>query len=276
MAQPAPATVHPSAVVSPEARLSAGVRVGPFAVIEGEVVVGAGTVVRPHAHLIGPLALGENNDVGTGAVLGGAPQHLAYRGERTELVIGDGNIFREHVTVHRGMPVGAGTGVTRVGHRNLFMVGSHVAHDCTVGSECMFANGAVIGGHVEVGDRVLISGNSAVHQFCRVGRLGLLSGASATSKDVPPFWVMQDLNEVRAVNTVGMRRAGMSSAEIQAVRRAFAMIYKERMTIPAALERMEAELGHFPAVMEVVRFVRSSRRGICGSHRFRDGGSEAA
>lgn len=272
MAQPTPAQIHPSAVVSEQARLGPGVRVGPFVVIEGEVEVGVGTVLRPHAHLIGPLTLGEGNDVGTGAVLGGAPQHLGYKGERTELVIGDGNIFREHVTVHRGMPagVGAGTGVTRVGHRNLFMAGSHVAHDCTVGSECMFANGAVIGGHVEVGDRVLISGNSAVHQFCRVGRLGLLSGASATSKDIPPFWVMQDLNEVRAVNTVGMRRAGMSSAEIQAVRRAFAMIYKERMTIPAALLRMEAELGHSPAVREVVAFVRASKRGICGSHRFRD------
>lgn len=264
--------VHPSAVISHEARLPPDVRVGPFAVIEGEVVVGAGTVVQAHARLIGPLTLGENNDVGSGSVLGGAPQHLGYKGERTELVIGDGNIFREHVTIHRGMPVGVGpgTGITRVGHRNLFMAGSHVAHDCVVGNECMFANSAVIGGHVEVGDRALLSGNSAVHQFCRVGRLGLLSGASATSKDIPPFWVMQDLNEVRAVNTVGMRRAGMSSAEIQAVRRAFSMIYKERLPIPVAILRMEAELGQFDAIRELVGFIRTSKRGICGSHRYRD------
>lgn len=272
------ALVHPSALVSAQARLAPDVRVGPFVVIDGEVEVGAGTVIQPHARLIGPLVLGTNNDVGTGAVLGGSPQHLAYKGERTDLVIGDGNIFREYVTVHRGMPagVGHGSGVTRVGHRNMFMVGSHVAHDCTVGSECMFANGAAIGGHVEVGDRVLISGNSAVHQFCRMGRLSLLSGASAASKDVPPFWVMQDINEVCGINTIGMRRAGMPAAEIQAVRRAFAMIYKDRLPIPAALSRMEAELGHSAAVREVVQFVRSSKRGICGAHRFRDVESDAA
>lgn len=276
---PRPDPVHPSAVVSESARLGDGVRVGPFAVIEGEVTVGAGTVISPHAHLIGPLTLGENNTVGTGTVLGGAPQHLGYRGERTDLVIGDGNIFREYVTVHRGMPVGVGpgTGITRVGNRNLFMAGSHVAHDCTVGNDCLFANAAVIGGHVEVGDRALLSGNSAVHQFCRVGRLGLLSGASATSKDIPPFWVMQEVNWVCGVNTVGMRRAGIPTAEIQAVRRAFALIYKDRLPIPAALMRMEAELGQFAAIRELLAFIRSSKRGICGAHRFHGhGDGEAA
>jgi UDP-N-acetylglucosamine acyltransferase len=275
---PAPA-VHPSAVVSAEAVLGEDVRVGPFVVIDGPVTVGPGTVVRPHAHLIGPLALGANNDVGTGTVLGGAPQHLGYRGEPTNVEIGDGNVFREHVTVHRGMPAGAGpgTGVTRVGSRNLFMAGSHVAHDCVVGNECMFANAAVIGGHVTVGDRALLSGNSAVHQFCRVGRLALLSGASASSKDVPPFWVMQEVNWVCGVNTVGMRRAGIPTPEIQAVRRAFGFIYADRLPIPAALVRMEAELGRFAAVRELVEFVRASKRGICGAHRFRGhGDAEAA
>jgi UDP-N-acetylglucosamine acyltransferase len=271
MSRPDPAPVHPSAVISAAARLGEGVRVGPFVVIEGEVNIGPGTVLRPHAHLIGPLTLGSGNDVGTGTVLGGAPQHLGYKGEKTDLVIGDGNVFREHVTVHRGMPVGTGpgTGVTRIGHRNLFMVGSHVAHDCTVGSECLFANSAVIGGHVEVGDRALLSGNSAVHQFCRVGRLGLLSGASATSKDIPPFWVMQEVNQVCGVNTIGMRRAGIPAAEIMAVRRAFALIYKERLPIPAALLRIEAEFGAFPAIRELVAFVRSSKRGICGASHYR-------
>jgi UDP-N-acetylglucosamine acyltransferase len=262
--------IHPSAVISPEAELAEGVRVGAFVVIDGPVRIGAGTVIRPHAHLIGPLTLGEENDVGTGTVLGGAPQHLGYQGETTDLFIGDRNIFREYVTVHRGMPVstGPGTGQTRIGNGNLFMVGSHVAHDCQVGNECIFANSAVIGGHVEVGDRALLSGNSAVHQFCRVGRLGLLSGVSATSKDIPPFWVMQDVNRVWGVNTIGMRRAGIPSPEIQAVRRAFAMIYKELLPIPLALLRMEAELGQFPAIRELVAFIRSSKRGICGAHRF--------
>jgi UDP-N-acetylglucosamine acyltransferase len=270
--------IHPSAVISSEARLEGDVQVGPFSVIEGPVVIGAGCKIHPHVHLMGPLTIGPNNDIGSGTVLGGAPQHLGYKGDPTNVEIGEGNIFREHVTVHRGMPVGTGpgTGVTRIGSRNLFMAGSHVAHDCVVGNECIFANAAVIGGHVVVGDRALLSGNSAVHQFCRVGRLGLLSGASASSKDIPPFWVMQEVNWVCGVNTIGMRRAGIPSIEIQAVRRSFAMIYKERLTIPAALARMESEYGHFAAVRELVEFIRSSRRGICGAHRYRQLDEEAA
>jgi UDP-N-acetylglucosamine acyltransferase len=272
------ALVHPSAVISDEAKLAENVRVGPFAVIEGPVVIGEKTVIHPHAHLIGPLTIGANNTIGTGVVLGGAPQHLGYKGDPTTVEIGDGNSFREHVTVHRAMPVGTGqgTGVTRVGSRNLFMAGSHVAHDCRVGNECIFANAALLGGHVEVGDRALISGNSAVHQFCRVGRLGLLSGASATSKDIPPFWIMQEINVVCGVNTIGMRRAGIPAVEIQAVRRAFTMIYKERLTISAALIRIEAELGQFPTIRELVEFIRSSKRGICGAHRFQANEEEAA
>jgi UDP-N-acetylglucosamine acyltransferase len=270
MPRPQSSLIHPSAVIAPEAQLAEDVRVGPFAVIEGPVVVGPGTVIHPHAHLMGLVTLGANNTIGSGAVIGGAPQHLAYNGEPTTVVIGDGNLFREHTTVHRGMPagMGAGTGVTRIGNRNLFMAGSHAAHDCVIGSDCLFANNAALGGHVEVGDRALISGNSAVHQFCRVGRLALLSGASATSKDMPPFWVMQDVNGVRGINTIGMRRAGMMATEIQAVRKAFAFIYADHLPIPAALQRMEAELGHIAAVREIVAFIRSSKRGICGAHRF--------
>ncbi|MCE9568067.1 MAG: acyl-ACP--UDP-N-acetylglucosamine O-acyltransferase [Planctomycetes bacterium] len=271
-----PALVHPSAVISDTAQFGENVKIGPFAVIEGDVSIGAGTIIAPQTHLIGPLTLGENNNVGTGTVLGGAPQHLGYKGEPTSVIIGDGNIFREHVTIHRGMPVGVGpgTGTTRVGNRNLFMAGSHVAHDCVVGNECLFANAAVIGGHVEVGDRALLSGNSAVHQFCRVGRLALLSGASASSKDIPPFWVMQEVNWVCGVNTIGMRRAGIPSPEIQAVRRAFSMIYKEQVPIPVALLRMEAESGQFAAIRELVQFIRTSKRGICGSHRFHGHGED--
>lgn len=270
--------IHPSAVISPEAKLAGNVRVGPYAVIEGPVVVGEGSIIHPHAHLIGPMTIGKNNFIGTGAVLGGAPQHLGFKGEATDIEIGDGNTFREFVTVHRAMPLGAGhgTGITRVGNQNLFMVGSHVAHDCVVGNECIFANSAVLGGHVVVGDRALLSGNSAVHQFCRVGRLSLLSGASASSKDIPPFWVMHEINIVCGVNAIGMRRAGIVSHEIQAVRRAFAMIYKERLTISAAMMRMDAELGQFPAIRELLEFIRTSKRGICGAHHYRANDEEAA
>jgi UDP-N-acetylglucosamine acyltransferase len=279
MPRPPSPHVHPTALISDEARLPDDVRVGPFAVIEGPVAVGAGCVIGPHAHLIGPLTMGANNQVASGAVLGGAPQHLGYRGEPTAVEIGDGNTFREHVTVHRAMPAGSGpgTGVTRIGHRNLFMVGSHVAHDCVVGDDVILANSALLGGHVSVGDRAIISGNSAVHQFCRVGRLAFLSGASGSSKDIPPFWVMQDVNYVRGLNLTGMRRAGMPSPEVVAVRKAFRVIYLTRPALPlsAALLRIEAELGKFEAVRELVEFIRSSKRGICGAHRLISGEGES-
>jgi UDP-N-acetylglucosamine acyltransferase len=273
-----PPHVHPTAIVSPEAQLADDVRVGPFAMVEGPVVVGPGCVIHAHARLVGPLTLGANNDVGSGTVLGGAPQHLAYKGEPTAVFIGDGNSFREHVTVHRGMPVGVGpgTGQTVIGNHNLFMAGAHVGHDCVVGNHGIFANCALLGGHVTVGDRVLLSGNSAVHQFCKVGRLALLSGTSASSKDIPPFWVMQDVNHVCGINVIGMRRAGVSTPEIQGVRKAFRYIYREKLTVAAALLRIEAELGHLPACRELVDFIRSCKRGICGAAHFLPNAEDAA
>ncbi len=278
MTRPALPHAHPTALVSADADLSPDVKIGPFAVIEGRVTVGSGCVIGPHAHLIGPLTLGANNNIGTGSVIGGVPQHLGYNGEVTSVEIGDGNVFREHVTVHRGMPVGAGpgTGVTCIGHRNFFMAGSHIAHDCVVGNDVIFANAALIGGHVTVGDRAFISGNSAVHQFCRVGRLAFLSGASASSKDIPPFWVMQDVNYVRGLNLVGMKRAGILPAERGAIRKAYRIIYMTRPALPlsAALLRIEAELGAFPAIQELVEFIRTSKRGICGAHRLAGNGED--
>ncbi|HEY2910939.1 MAG TPA: acyl-ACP--UDP-N-acetylglucosamine O-acyltransferase [Gemmataceae bacterium] len=274
---PAEPLIHATAIVSPEAKLGAGVRVGAYAVIEGPVNLGEGCVVEPLARLVGPVFAGRNNTFGSACVIGGAPQHTGYKGEITRVEIGDGNTFREHTTVHRAMPAGTGPGdgVTRIGDANLFMVGAHVAHDCRVGNNCILANSALLAGHVETGDRIFLSGNSAVHQFCRVGRLAFLSGSSASSKDIPPFWVMQDVNRVCGVNVIGMRRAGVPTVEIQAVRRAFRFIYIERMTVSAALMRMEAELGGVPAVRELIDFIRSSKRGICGPAYFDSNAADA-
>lgn len=277
MPRPALPYVHPTAIISDDAQLADDARIGPYSIVEGPVTVGSGCVIGPHTHLIGPLTLGANNTIGTGVVLGGSPQHLGYKGETTQLEIGNGNTFREHVTVHRGMPASAhGAGTTRIGDRNLFMVGSHVGHDCVVGNDCILANGALLAGHVTVGDRALLSGNTAVHQFCRVGRLGLLSGLSAVSKDIPPFWIMQGLNTVRGINLIGMRRAGIPGAEILAVRKAFRILYLTRpaVPLPAALARIDAELGKLPAVRELLDFIGSSKRGILGSHRIDTGEDE--
>ena len=274
MRRPDPTRIHPTAVVSAEARLAEDVTVGPYAVIDGPVTLGPGCTVGPHAHLIGPLTLGRGNKVHAGCVLGDEPQHLGYKGEVTRVEVGDFNVFREHTVVHRGMPVREGTpgtGVTVIGSHNLLMSNSHVAHDCRVGDHCVFASGAVIGGHSEIHDQALLSGNTAVHQFCRVGRLSLLGGTSAISQDLPPYWVVQGaINVVIGVNVVGMRRAGMPHEEIQAVRRAFKLVNRSGLTIPQAVERVEAADGHLPAVRLLVDFIRSSKRGVCTAMHKRD------
>lgn len=253
------ARVHPTALVGPEADLADGVEVGPYAVVEGPVRLGPGCVLRPHVHLVGPLSMGRDNLVFTGAVLGERPQHLKYQGEPTGVEVGDGNVFREHVTVHRGT---GHSWVTRIGSHNFFMANSHIAHDCAVGSHCILANGAVLGGHVVLADNVYVSGNAAVHQFVRIGRLALLSGVSASTKDIPPFCIQQRIDTVVGVNVVGMRRAGISHAHIDAVRRAFHILFREGLVVPNALARVEQELGDVDVVRELVAFIRESKRGI--------------
>jgi UDP-N-acetylglucosamine acyltransferase len=234
--------------------------IGPYAVIEGKVHLGPGCIVRPYVHLCGDLTVGRNNQIFSGAVLGEQPQHLHYHGEPTRVEIGDGNVFREGVTVHRGT---AETGATKIGNNNYLMANSHVGHDCRVGNNCIFANGTLLGGHCVIEDNVFLSGNTAVHQHCRVGRLAFLSGVSATSTDLPPFMIMQHINIIMGVNVIGMRRAGMTSTQVKAIRRAYHILYLSGKSIPVALVDIEREVGDVDAANELVTFIRRSKRGIC-------------
>lgn len=254
-----PSRIHPSAVLSDEAEIADDVEIGPFVVIEGRVRIGPGCVLRPSVHLVGPLTMGRDNKVFTGAVLGERPQHLKYNDEPTGVEIGTGNTFREGVTVHRATVAG---GTTQVGDHNFFMANSHVGHDSVIGNHCILTNGALVGGHVRLDDRVLLSGNSAVHQFCHVGRLAMLAGMSVTTKDVPPFVTQQYIDNVVSVNVVGMRRAGFTNDEITAVRQAFRILFHEELPFGVALDRIEPAYGHYPAVAEMIAFVRTSKRGI--------------
>jgi UDP-N-acetylglucosamine acyltransferase len=253
------ARIHPTALIAPEAEVGENVEVGAYAILEGPVRLGPGCVIRPHVHLIGPLTMGRDNVVFGGAVLGERPQHLKYNGEPTGVEIGDGNTFREQVTVHRGT---SHSWVTRIGSHNFFMANSHVAHDCAIGSHCILANGATLGGHVLLADNVYLSGNSAVHQFVRIGRLALLSGVSATTKDIPPFCLQNRVDTVVGVNVIGMRRAGMTHVQVDAVRRAFHILFRQGMVVPNALALIEDELGSVDAIRELVTFIRESKRGI--------------
>ncbi len=251
--------IHPTAVISPEAELADDVQVGPHVVIEGAVRIGPGCVLKPFVHLVGPLTMGRDNLVFSGCVLGEQPQHQRYSGEPTSTEIGDNNVFREHVTIHRGTTQ---SWKTRIGSGNFFMAHSHAAHDCVIGNQCILANGALLGGHCVLEDGAYLSGNSAVHQFVRVGRLALLGGVSGTTKDVPPFVILQHINCVAGINVVGMRRAGISHADIDAVRRAFHLLYRQGLSLPNALQQVEQELGQVGVVQEMVSFIRRSTRGI--------------
>jgi len=222
-------------------------------------MIGDYCVIRPGACLLGPLTMGHSNVVHTGAVLGDFPQHLKFKNEPTCVEIGNNNVFREHVTIHRGTTA---TMKTVIGNDNFFMASSHIAHDCVVGDRCTLANGAVVGGHCSLADNVILSGNSAVHQFTRIGRLALLSGCSATSKDMPPFITQQSLNVVSGINLIGMKRAGMPREQISAVQAAFRIMFRDGLVLPAAIAKMEKDLSHFDAVQEIISFLRGCSKGI--------------
>lgn len=268
MSFPRNCRIHPTAVVDPRVELADDVEVGALAILEGRVRLGPGCVVRPGAYLIGPLTLGRDNIVHSGAVLGDRPQHLKYRDEPTTLEVGDGNIFREHVTVHRGT---THSGRTLIGNNNFFMVNSHVAHDCVIGNRCIFTNGSLLAGHCVVEDNVILSGNAAVQQFVRVGRLALLGGLSASTRDIPPFVIQQGIDNVQGVNVIGMKRAGCSAEQINAVRQAFRVLFREGLPLPAALAKLERDLGAVDVVREMIDFLHGCTRGISPMRsRFRD------
>jgi UDP-N-acetylglucosamine acyltransferase len=207
--------------------------------------------------------------VHAGAVLGDEPQDLKYAGAETGLRVGDRNVVREHVVIHRAT---APDTWTVVGDDNFFMTNAHVAHNCTVGNQVILATGATLAGNVSVGDQAFFSGNCVVHQFCRVGRLSIMRGLSRASRDVPPFAICDWTHVVRGVNRVGLRRAGFDATRIRAVANAFRTLFRVRMNLRDAMARVEAE-GTSPEVAELLAFIRESKRGVAFGPR-RAGGDE--
>jgi len=230
--------------VAPDAELGDGVAVGPFAVIEPGVTIGPGTRIEAHAVVRSGSVLGAENVVHPFAVLGGAPQDRRYTGEPTRLEIGDRNVFREHVTVHRGTVHGGG--VTRVGSDGLFMVGVHVAHDATVGDAVILANDTLLGGHVTLGDHVVAGGHVAIAPFVRVGARAFLAGGAMVERDVPPFVIAAgDRARVRALNRVGIQRTGVPAASAAALERAFTAIFRKGTPRAIAAQAFRADPDPF-------------------------------
>jgi UDP-N-acetylglucosamine acyltransferase len=257
--------IHPTAIVSSEAAVDPSAELGPYVVIEGPVRIGAATRVMAHAVIRGATTLGARNIVHPGVVLGGEPQDLAFRGGETFLTIGDDNVFREHAQVHRGTVPGS---TTVIGDGNYFMQNAHVAHNCRIGDHTIVAGGALLAGHVELADRAFVSGNCVVHQHVRIGTLALMRGLSRTSRDVPPYCLVDGTHTVRGINVLGMRRAGFTAPRIAAIRRAVTTLFARPVHLGRTLERLEAE----PAtddVRHLIAFIRASTRGVCVAPRRR-------
>jgi UDP-N-acetylglucosamine acyltransferase len=252
--------IHPTAHISPTARVAEDAEIGPNVVVGDHSVIGSGTRVMANA-VIGPwTTLGRNNTIHFGAVVGHDPQDFGYKGEESYAVIGDDNIIREYATIHRGNRPGT---TTLLGNSNFLMIQSHVAHNCELGDYIILAGGALLAGHVIVEDRAIISGNCVVHQFCRIGRFAMMRGLSRTSRDVPPFCIMDETHTVKSLNLVGLRRNGFDVKRVRALKNAFLILFRSGLNMPNAIEQVETELEVTDDVRELLDFIRNSKRGVC-------------
>lgn len=263
--------IHPTAIIHPSARLDAGVAVGPYSVVGENARIGAGTELMDRV-TIGPnTAVGQNNRIYTGAVIGHDAQHRRGTGEDTRLEIGDSNVFREYVTIHRAFEKG---GSTVVGNDNYFMAFSHAGHDCRIGDHITIANGTLVAGHVTIESGVILSGNVVVHQFARIGRLAMVGGLARVSKDVPPFCLVDDGSEnVRSLNVVGLKRAGISSEAVREIKRAYRLLYLSGLRLEEALGAIDKECRS-AEVKHLIAFIRGSKRGILPHARRASGSAE--
>lgn len=249
------------AVIAPDAKIGDGVTVGPYTVIGSEVEIGAGTWIGPHVVIAGPTRIGRDNKIFQFASLGEAPQDKKYAGEKTRLEIGDRNAIREYCTINRGTVQGGG--VTRIGNDNWIMAYVHIAHDCLVGDQTIFANSASLAGHVTVGDHAILGGFTLVHQFCMIGAHCFCGMGSVISMDVPPY-VMVSGNPAKphGINSEGLKRRGFSGEALRALREAYKLIYKSNLTLNEARERIAARVNECPDLVLLTRFLEQSQRGI--------------
>lgn len=260
--------IHPLAHVDPSAVVGEGTRVGPFAVVGPGVVIGRDNEIRSHAVLDGPgTTLGDRNVLHEGCAIGGPPQDKKYHGEPVRLVIGDDNTIREYVTIHRGTP--GGGGITRVGSRNLLLVGAHVAHDCNVGNDVILSNNVLLAGHVLVEDRAIMNGAAAVHHFGTVGTLSYIGGLTRIVRDAPPYMVSEGHpSRVVKVNAVGMARSGIPEERIEILRHAFRHLFRRKHpTLTESLAAMADEGITSPEVTKLREFLVAQARGKNGRAR---------
>jgi UDP-N-acetylglucosamine acyltransferase len=255
-------TVHPTAVVHPQSKLAPSVVVGPFAVIGEGVELGDGCEVMSHAVLGGPTRMGCGNRIFPLASVGLDPQDTKYRGEPTRLEIGDGNVFREFVTIHRG--TAEGDGVTYIGNHNLLMAYVHIAHDCRLGNHVIMANAASLAGHVDIGDHATIGAFCAIHQFCRIGAYSFLGSYTLVNQDILPYSKTSSprIAEVLGSNRIGLERRGFTRGDMDEIEQAFRLLCRSKLNTTQALEAIEARNFQSEHVRVLVDFIRASERGV--------------
>ena len=257
-------TIHATAIVDGGAELDASVDVGPYVIIEKGVRIGRDTVIKPHSVLTGPTTIGTGNVIGPFATIGAPPQDLKYRGEDTELIIGDNNQIREYVSMHRGTVTDKG--VTTVGSNNLLMGYVHIAHDCVIGNSVILANAATLAGHVEIEDHAIVGGLVAVHQFTRIGAFSYTGGLSGISKDVPPFIIVSGTRKhmrVSGINKIGLRRHGFTHDALKKLDKAYKIIFMTPdLLLQDALEQASGEFADCEPVQQLISFFRASKHGV--------------
>jgi UDP-N-acetylglucosamine acyltransferase len=252
--------IHSSAIVHPKAQIGSGCEIGPYCVIGENAALGDGCKLHSHVVIDGHTKLGRENEIFPFASLGLKTQDLKWKGGVTRTEIGDNNTFREYVTVHSATGDGE---VTRVGSHNTILAYCHIAHNCTLGDCIIMSNVATLAGHVTVEDHAVIGGLAAVHQFCRIGKMSMIGGCSKIVQDVPPFMIVDgNPGETRTINKVGMERHGISEEAQNALRQAYKILFREGLTIPNAVAKIESELPKLPEVLHLLNFVRTSERGI--------------
>jgi UDP-N-acetylglucosamine acyltransferase len=253
--------IHPSACIDARAQLGANVSVGPFCVIGAEVEIGADSVLGSHVVIEGPTRIGRNNRFFPFCSIGADPQDKKYQGETTRLEIGDGNTFRESMTVHRG--TAGGGGVTRIGNDNWLMAYVHIAHDCQVGDHTVIANAAALAGHVSVDDYAILGGYSLIHQFCRVGAHAFTSMGSVINRDVPPFFtVAGHFAEPKGINSEGLKRRGFSADQLLAIKRAYKTLYLSGLPLAEARNQIAQAAAVDAELQLLVDFIDHSERGL--------------
>ena len=253
--------IHPTSIVSPKAKLGTNVKVGPFTIIEDDVEIGDGTEIASNVVIKNYTSIGSNCKIFEGSVIGGIPQHLGFKGEKTFVNIGDNVVIREYCTIHRG--TNFDDGITKIDDNSYLMAYVHIAHDCKVGKNTILANAVTLAGHVRIGNNVFIGGLTPIHQFCRIGDYAMVGGASAVDKDIPPY-TRAAKNHVLlyGLNLVGLKRNGFTNEQIRLLKEAYKILFRSNYTLEEAIKVVEEKLPKTPEIENLINFVKTSKRGI--------------